>query len=72
MSEPWLDKRALAKHLSCSVRSIELAMKDEMPHAIIFGRAKFQVSVVQLWLEEHGYFEAKGTLPSPDERKAAA
>ena len=43
MTEPWLDKRALAAHLSCSVRSIETAVADGMPHAVIFGRVKFRV-----------------------------
>ena len=67
--EPWLDKRKLAAHLSCSVRSIELAMAKGLPHSTIFGRAKFQVSTVLPWLEEHGYAD---TLHSPDERSANA
>jgi hypothetical protein len=31
MTEPWLDKRALAEHLSCSVRSIQLALAEGLP-----------------------------------------
>lgn len=52
--EPWLDKRQLAAHLACSLRSIEHALTDGMPHAVIFGRIKFRVSEVEPWLEAHG------------------
>ena len=55
--EPWLDKRALAEHLSCSIRSIQTALADGMPHTIIFGRVKFRVSEVEPWLEAHGHLE---------------
>jgi hypothetical protein len=55
VSEPWLDKRGLAAHLSCSIRSIQTALAAGMPHATIFGRAKFRVSEVEPWLEQHGY-----------------
>lgn len=55
MTEPWLDKRGLAEHLCCSVRSIQTALADGMPHAVIFGRVKFQVSTVEPWLEARGY-----------------
>ncbi len=58
MSEPWLDRKKLADHYSCSVRSIELALAEGMPHAIVFGRVKFQVSAVDHWLAEHGYLRA--------------
>jgi hypothetical protein len=54
-SEPWVDKRRLAEHLSCSVRSIQTALAEGLPHAVIFGRVKFQVSAVEPWLEEHGH-----------------
>ena len=57
--EPWLDRKKLAAHYSCSVRSIELALAEGMPHVIVFGRVKFQVSTVTPWLEEHGYFERR-------------
>jgi hypothetical protein len=53
--EPWLDKRGLAQHLSCSVRSIEHAVAGGLPHAVIFGRVKFQVPTVEAWLEHHGH-----------------
>jgi hypothetical protein len=56
-AEPWLDKRGLAQHLSCSVRSIEAARAEGMPSAVIFGRRKFRVSEVEHWLEEHGYLD---------------
>lgn len=54
-AEPWLDRKKLAEHYSCSVRSIELALAEGMPSALIFGRRKFQVSTVDPWLREHGY-----------------
>jgi hypothetical protein len=57
MTEPWLDKRGLACHLSCSVRSVERAEAAGMPHAIIFGRIKFRASEAEAWLEEHGRLE---------------
>jgi hypothetical protein len=53
--EPWLDRKRLAEHYSCSVRSIELALAEGMPHALAFGRVKFQVSAVEPWLREHGH-----------------
>ena len=60
--EPWLDKRGLARHYSCSVSSIENALAQGMPHRRIFGRPKFQVTTVQPWLEAHGYIES----PAPE------
>jgi hypothetical protein len=71
--ERWLDKRGLAEHLACSVRSIELAITRGLPHAMIFGRAKFRASEVEAWLERNGQLERRGedTLPASDERKAA-
>ena len=57
--EPWLDKRGLAEHLSCSVRSIQTALAEGMPHAIIFGRVKFRVSEVEPWLEARGHLSAQ-------------
>lgn len=55
--EPWLDKRGLARHLSCSVRWIELRIREGLPHAYIAGRAKFRVSEVEAWLESHGHLK---------------
>lgn len=69
--ESWLDKQGLAKHLSCSVRSIEFAVQAGMPHSRIFGRIKFQVSTVLPWLEDHGYVEHRGTLTAPNHEEAA-
>jgi Meiotically up-regulated gene 113 len=51
VTEPWLDKRACAAHFGCSVRSIELAITEGMPHAVIFGRVKLQAAEVEAWLE---------------------
>ena len=65
--EPWLDKKAIAARFGCSVRSIEMAMTEGMPHAIIFGRPKFQVSEVAEWLERTGRFEPRGTIPAENE-----
>jgi hypothetical protein len=58
---PWLDKRGLAEHLACSVRSIENAVAQGMPHAVIFGRVKFQIPEVEAWLADAGYLERRGT-----------
>lgn len=58
--EPWLDKRALAQHLGCSIRWIEGRMKQGMPHTLIAGRVKFRASKVEPWLETHGYAEHRG------------
>jgi hypothetical protein len=69
--ESWLDKRGLATYLQCSIRSIENAVSDGLPHAIIFGRAKFRASEVEAWLETTGRLERRGTLPARDERTAA-
>ena len=60
MSEPWLDKKKLADWYSCSVRSIETALYEGMPHAIVFGRPKFQVSKVEPWLAQHGHLVDDG------------
>ena len=57
--EPYVDKRGLAEHLQCSTRSIEAAMSEGMPHHIAFGRAKFRLTEVEPWLEEHGYLERR-------------
>ena len=67
IGEPWLDRKKLAGHFSCSVRSIELALAEGMPHALVFGRVKFQVSAVEPWLEANGYLRPAvtgNTVPS--------
>ena len=66
MTEPWLDKRDLAEHLKCSVRSIQTALSEGMPHAIIFGRVKLRVSEAEPWLEEHGYLVRVGATLNGD------
>jgi hypothetical protein len=77
--EPWLDKRALAEHLACSVRSIQTVLAEGCPHAVVFGRVKFRVSEVEPWLEAHGHLvrcvnngdRAGGAenAPAPDTRR---
>jgi hypothetical protein len=57
VSEPWLDRQALADHLGCSVRNVELRMAEGMPAWKVMGRVKFRVSEVEPWLVEHGYIE---------------
>jgi hypothetical protein len=58
--EPWLDRQALADHLGCSVRSVELRMAEGMPAWKVMGRIKFRVSEVEPWLEENGHMERVG------------
>jgi hypothetical protein len=58
--EPWVDKKGLAAHLACSVRSIELAIVEGLPHAIIFGRVKFHASEAEAWLERTGRLQRRG------------
>jgi hypothetical protein len=60
--EPWLDKAGIAQHLGCSVRSIEFAVRDGLPHAVIFGRKKFRASEVEAWLEQNGRLERHGIV----------
>jgi predicted DNA-binding transcriptional regulator AlpA len=57
--EPWLDKKALAKHLGCSVSWVEKRMAEGMTHALFAGRVKFKASEVERWLEERGYLERR-------------
>lgn len=71
LTEPWLDKHALAQHLSCSVRSIEGIVHLGVPHAIMFGRLKFRASEVEAWLASTGQLKRRGTLPTPDQQEAA-
>jgi hypothetical protein len=66
----WLDKRALAEHLACSVRSIETAVAEGMPHAVIFGRVKFQIDDVEAWLEAHGHLRRRGADMLPGNEMA--
>ena len=49
--EPWMSKNDVAAHFACSTRSIELAMRDGLPHRPLFGRSKFRASEVQAWLD---------------------
>jgi hypothetical protein len=59
--EPWLSKTEVAKHFSCSTRSVEIAMRDGLPYRQLFGRSKFRASEVQAWLDgpdNHNEWEA--------------
>lgn len=62
--EAWVDKRGLAAHLACSVRSVEAAMAEGLPHAVIFGRAKFRLTDVEAWLEVQGLLRPEGGAAS--------
>lgn len=57
---PWFDKRALAAHYSCSVRTVEEWMAEGIPHAIIAGRVKFKVAECERWLERHERIQLRG------------
>lgn len=56
----WLDKRGIARELSCSVRYIERRMEEGMPHAHIAGRAKFRIEEVEAWLEKRAQAQQLG------------
>jgi len=58
--DPWLDKRGIAEHFACCVRSIETAMAEGMPHAVIFGRPKFRATECEAWLAAAEGLELKG------------
>lgn len=58
--ERWRDKHGLAEHFCCGIRWIEERMAEGMPHKSIAGRVKFKVSVVEPWLDEHGFIEDRG------------
>ena len=59
----WLSKRDIAAHFGCSIRSIEYAVAAGLPHAIIFGRPKFQIPACEEWLEHNGQLERRGSIP---------
>ena len=66
MSERYLDKKGLAMHYSCSVRSIENALAEGLPHVVGFGRVKFRVSEVEPWLWANGYLHAPASSHTVD------
>jgi hypothetical protein len=70
--EMWLDKKGIARHFACSVRSIEFAVADGLPHATIFGRAKFRVSECEAWLEDSGRLERHGRIDGDIKRPGDA
>lgn len=55
----WRDKNSLAEYFDCSPRWIIARYEEGMPCAMIAGRLKFKVSVVEPWLEEHGHIEKR-------------
>lgn len=65
MTAPWLTKKELAAHLGASVRSIENATAEGMPHAKIFGRVKYQPDEVEAWLEDTGRMRRRRWLRKP-------
>ena len=69
--EGWLGKQKLAEHFDCSVRSIEFAIADGLPHAVIFGRVKVRPSEAEAWLEAGGRLERRGSLLASDRQEAA-
>jgi hypothetical protein len=48
--EPYVDKRAIAEHYSCGVRTVEEWLRQGAPSALIAGRRKFRLSVLDPWL----------------------
>lgn len=58
--EPFLNKRALANHLSCSVRWVEHRMAEGLPHYLIAGRVKFRASEAEAWLRQEGFIQPGG------------
>jgi hypothetical protein len=56
-AEPWVDKHALAEHLSCSRRWLAERLAEGLPHAVIAGRVKFRVVAAERWLVQHGHIE---------------
>lgn len=59
VSEPWMTKADAAKFWGCSERSLEIAVKEGLPHAIVFGRPKFRPSECEPWMETHGHLERR-------------
>ena len=65
MTVPWLTKKELAAHLGASVRSVEKATAEGMPHAVIFGRSKYQAAEVEAWLEDTSRMRRRRWLRKP-------
>lgn len=52
--EPWVTKKALARHLGYSTRWIELRQRDGLPHRRHRnGHCRYRISEVEAWLQEH-------------------
>jgi hypothetical protein len=56
-TEAWVTKQQLAKDLGCSTRFLNYRMNEGLPSRRMFGRPRFQRSVAESWLVEHGYME---------------
>ncbi len=54
--EPWVDKRTVARHIGCSVRTVENYMKLGMPYVKRFanGPVRFRLSEVDAWMRGRG------------------
>lgn len=50
--EAWCTKQELAAHLGFSVRWVELRVREGMPARRMGQRLRFQVSAVEVWLDE--------------------
>jgi hypothetical protein len=67
--ERWLDKHGISEHFACSERWILSRLEESkdkagnpvppMPCSMIAGKLKFKVSLVEPWLEEHGFIERR-------------
>lgn len=49
-TEPWVSKRAVARHYGRSTRWIELRMRDGLPSRMLGGRRAFRLSEVEAWM----------------------
>lgn len=57
LHEPYLDKRGVAEHYSCGVRTVEDWLRQGAPSALIGGRRKFRLSKLDPWLRRAGLIE---------------
>lgn len=53
--EPWVDKRAVARHLGVSTRWVEIKMHEGLPYERLPGstRPRYRLSQVDAWVEGH-------------------
>jgi transposase len=55
--EPYLDKREIAEHYGCSVRTVNEWLRRGAPSAMIAGRRKFRLGKLDPWLRRAGVIE---------------